>query len=89
MPVTEEMEVPYDLHRFIIGQKGKDVRSMMEQFDVNIIIPPQSDHSDIITIKGPPAKVEQTKAALRERIEQLEMEKQDRVSKKKYVFIFY
>lgn len=84
------MEVPYDLHRFIIGQKGKDVRSMMEQFDVNIIIPPQSDHSDIITIKGPPAKVEQTKAALRERIEQLEMEKQDRVSKTKlHVSIFY
>lgn len=74
------MEVPYDLHRYIIGQKGKDVRSMMEEFDVNIIIPPQSDCSDIITIKGPPAQVEQTKAALQVRIEQLELKKQDRVN---------
>ncbi|KFM62860.1 Vigilin, partial [Stegodyphus mimosarum] len=79
VPVTEEMEVPYDLHRFIIGQKGKDVRNMMEMYDVNIIIPPQNEHSDIITIKGPQANVDKTKAALKERIEQLELEKQDRL----------
>ncbi|XP_042900399.1 vigilin [Parasteatoda tepidariorum] len=79
VPTTEEIEVPYDLHRFIIGQKGKDVRSMMDMYDVNIIIPPQNDHSDTITIKGPPANVQKTKVALKERIEQLELEKQDRL----------
>ncbi|GFT30691.1 vigilin [Nephila pilipes] len=79
VPVTEEVEVPYDLHRFIIGQKGRDVRNMMEMFDVNIIIPPQNEHSDIITIKGPPDNVVKTKEALKERIEQLELEKQDRL----------
>ncbi|GFS49777.1 vigilin [Trichonephila inaurata madagascariensis] len=79
VPVTEEVEVPYDLHRFIIGQKGRDVRSMMEMYDVNIIIPPQNEHSDIITIKGPPENVAKTKEALKERIEQLELEKQDRL----------
>ncbi|GIX67510.1 vigilin [Caerostris darwini] len=79
VPVTEEMEVPYDLHRFIIGQKGRDVRSMMEMYDVNIIIPPQNEHSDVITIKGPPDNVVKTKEALKERIEQLELEKQDRL----------
>ena len=36
VPVTEEVPVPFDLHRFIIGQKGKDVREMMTTFDVNI-----------------------------------------------------
>lgn len=30
------MVVPYDLHRYVIGQKGKDVREMMTNFDVNI-----------------------------------------------------
>ncbi|CAL1268500.1 unnamed protein product [Larinioides sclopetarius] len=79
VPVTEEMEVPYDLHRFIIGQKGKDVRSMMETYDVNIIIPPQNEQSDVITIKGPPENVVKAKEALKERIEQLELEKQDRL----------
>lgn len=36
VPITIEVPVPYDLHRFIIGQKGKDVREMMTTFDVNI-----------------------------------------------------
>ncbi len=36
VPITSEVAVPYDLHRFIIGQKGKDVREMMTTFDVNI-----------------------------------------------------
>lgn len=36
VPVTAEVSVPFDLHRFIIGQKGKDVREMMTTFDVNI-----------------------------------------------------
>ncbi len=31
-----EVPVPYDLHRFIIGAKGKDVREMMMTYDVNI-----------------------------------------------------
>ncbi|GBN52283.1 Vigilin, partial [Araneus ventricosus] len=79
VPVIEKMEVPYDLHRFIIGQKGKDIRSMMETYDVNIIIPPQNEQSDVIAIKGPPENVAKAKEALKERIEQLELEKQDRL----------
>ncbi|GBO30777.1 hypothetical protein AVEN_108732-1, partial [Araneus ventricosus] len=72
------MEVPYDLRRFIIGQKGKDVRSMMETYDVHIIIPPQNEQSDVITITGLPEKVAKAKEALKERIKQLELEKHDR-----------
>ncbi|XP_054712100.1 vigilin-like [Uloborus diversus] len=79
VPVTEEMEVPYDLHRFIIGQKGRDVRQLMEDHDVNILIPPQGDCSDVITLKGAPENVRSAKQALQDRIEQLEHEKQDRL----------
>ncbi|KAG8181791.1 hypothetical protein JTE90_000083 [Oedothorax gibbosus] len=81
VPVSESVEVPYDLHRFIIGQKGRDVRSMMEKFDVSIIIPPQQDQSDVIIVKGTPDNVAKTKEALKERVGQLELDKQDRILK--------
>ena len=78
VPVTEEMQVPFDFHRFIIGQRGRDVRKMMEDHDVNISIPPAEDHSDIIKITGPPQNVAQAHDAMLERIKQLEGEKEDR-----------
>lgn len=79
VPVSETMEVPYDLHRFIIGQGGKDVRNLMETYDVNITIPSAAEQSDLVVINGPPANVQKAKAALVERIEKLEEEKQDRL----------
>lgn len=35
VPVTIEVEVPFDLHRFIIGQKGVGIRKMMDEFEVS------------------------------------------------------
>lgn len=78
VPVTEEMSVPYDLHRFIIGQKGRDVRKMMEDNDVNISIPPADEKCDSVRITGAPAKVARARAAMEARIEQLEGEQKDR-----------
>lgn len=34
VPVTIEVEVPFDLHRYIIGQKGSGIRRMMDEFEV-------------------------------------------------------
>lgn len=73
--------MPFDFHRFIIGQRGKDVRKMMDQFDVNISIPPQSEKSDVVKISGTPANVARAKEGMAERVEQLEKEKEDRVSR--------
>lgn len=73
------MDIPYDLHRFIIGTKGKDVREMMEKCDVNIDVPPANAQSDCIKIRGPPANVDKALITLKERVNQLELEKQDRV----------
>uniref|UniRef100_A0A1W7R994 Vigilin n=1 Tax=Hadrurus spadix TaxID=141984 RepID=A0A1W7R994_9SCOR len=78
VPITIDVEIPYDFHRYIIGQKGKDVREMMNKYDVNIEIPRQTEQSDIIKIRGSPANVEEAKAALLERAEQLEEEKRER-----------
>lgn len=35
VPVTIEVEVPFELHRYIIGQKGNGIRKMMEEFEVS------------------------------------------------------
>lgn len=81
VPVTIEVSVPFDLHRFIIGQKGKDVREMMTTFDVNIKVPSAEQQSDIIQISGPPSKVEAAREALLNRVADLEKEKEDRLLK--------
>jgi len=78
LPITLEVEVPYDLHGQIIGQKGKDVRQMMEDHDVNISIPALDLHSDVIKVTGPPAKVESARLALKKRVEELEEERKQR-----------
>lgn len=81
VPVTEETTVPFDYHRYIIGQQGKDVRRMMGDYDVNISIPPAEEHSDIVKVTGPPANVKRALQALHDKCDQLEREKEDRVSR--------
>merc|ERR1719295_1845057 len=39
VPVNLEVEVPFEYHRFIIGQKGEGVRELMNRFNVNIKVP--------------------------------------------------
>lgn len=77
--MTLEVNVPFDFHRFIIGMKGRDVRKMMEDCDVNISVPHVDQKSDVIRVTGPLANVEQAKVALIDRVAQLEQEKEDRV----------
>lgn len=79
MPVTEEVAIAYDLHRYIIGQKGRDVRKMMEDYDVSISIPPADDKSDVVRVTGPRANVDKAREALMGRVQQLEDEKQQKV----------
>jgi len=78
VPITEEVPVPFEFHRFIIGQKGRDVRKMMDEFDVNISVPPADQEQDIIRVTGPPANVSAAKVALKEKCIQLQGEKEDR-----------
>ena len=80
VPITEEVSVPFDYHRFIIGQKGRDVRQLMTDFEVNIAIPPPTDNSDLVKVSGPPQNVARAKQALLDKVQQLDEEKEDRVS---------
>lgn len=36
IPVSIEVEVPFEYHRMIIGKAGTNIKRIMEQFDVNV-----------------------------------------------------
>ena len=54
---------------------------MMNQFDVNIRVPPQEAKSDIICISGVPTNVEAAKEGLAEKVVELEKEKEEKALK--------
>ncbi|XP_072522982.1 vigilin [Salminus brasiliensis] len=78
VPVTVDVEVPYDLHRYIIGQKGSGIRKMMEDYEVNIWIPQPDQQSDVIKVTGQEASVERARQALLDRVKELQAEQEDR-----------
>uniref|UniRef100_A0A8C2A4K1 Vigilin n=1 Tax=Cyprinus carpio TaxID=7962 RepID=A0A8C2A4K1_CYPCA len=78
VPVTIDVEVSFDLHRYIIGQKGAGIRKMMEEYEVNIWVPQPEQQSDIIKITGQVASVERAKQGLLERVKELQAEQEDR-----------
>jgi len=71
-PVTEEVCVPPDYHRFIVGQKGRDVRRLMDDYDVNIAVPGVEACSDVLTVTGTPANVAKAKEAVLQRMAELD-----------------
>lgn len=81
VPTTIEVEVPFDYHRSIIGQKGKDVRELMETYDVHIKLSPAEEKLDYIEICGTPANVKSAKQAILEKCEILKAEKEDKILK--------
>lgn len=44
------MEVPFDYHRSIIGQKGQSIRELSDTHNVHIEIPNSEEHLDIIKV---------------------------------------
>lgn len=78
VPITEEIGVPFDLHRSIIGQQGKGVRELMTTYDVHIELSPQDKKLDLIKITGAAQNVRDAKSAIAERVKQLEADRQDR-----------
>jgi len=81
VPITAEVSVPYEFHRYIIGQKGTGVREMMNKYDVNIRVPAQDANSDIILISGVPSNVDAAKVGLAEKVKELEAEKEVKIQK--------
>uniref|UniRef100_A0A3P9M253 Vigilin n=1 Tax=Oryzias latipes TaxID=8090 RepID=A0A3P9M253_ORYLA len=78
VPITEDVEVSYELHRYIIGQKGSGIRKMMEEYEVNIWVPQPEKQLDVIKVTGLAANVERAKHGLLERVKDLQAEQEDR-----------
>nr|XP_020465644.1 vigilin [Monopterus albus] len=78
VPVTIEVEVPFELHRYIIGQKGSGIRKMMDEFEVNIQVPAPEQQSDKISITGLASHLDRAKEGLLERVKELQAEQEDR-----------
>ncbi|XP_077400366.1 vigilin [Vanacampus margaritifer] len=79
VPITEDVEVSYELHRYIIGQKGSGIRKMMEEYEVNIWVPQPEMQQDAIKVTGLVANVQRAKQGLLVRAKELRAEQEDRV----------
>ncbi|XP_064543886.1 vigilin [Drosophila montana] len=78
IPIEEELNVPFDLHRTIIGPRGANVRQFMSTHDVHVELPPSDLKSDIIKVSGTPARVAEAREALEKMIEDYEADRADR-----------
>lgn len=78
VPITEEIDVPFDLHRSIIGKRGDDVRELMNRYDVHIELSPQDQKLDVIKVSGAAQNVRDAKAAIADRVKELEKDREDR-----------
>ena len=86
VPVMEEVPVAVELHRFIIGSKGREVRQLMDECEVSIQVPPADDNIAVLRVSGIPDNVARAKQMLLQRVQQLEDEKEQRVSSLTYLF---
>ncbi|XP_052026446.1 vigilin-like [Apodemus sylvaticus] len=78
IPFTAEVQVPSHLHPYIIGHKGSGIKKIMSEFDVHTQVLQPGGNSDIISIMGLAAKVEQAKIKLEKQISALQTEIEDR-----------
>lgn len=80
VPVTVMVDVPYEFHGSIIGQRGREVRSLADEYRVSIDVPRAELKQSVITVYGPPKYCESTRQALLRKVQQFEAEKEERVS---------
>ena len=81
VPVNIQVEIPFEFHRYIIGQKGTGVRQLMTEYDVNIKVPPSEQQSNTIVITGTTNNAEKARNALNDRLKELEDEKAEKALK--------
>lgn len=68
-----------ELHRFIIGSKGRDIRQLMDDCEVSIQIPPADENIAALKVTGTPDNVARARRAILQKVQLLEDEKEQRV----------
>lgn len=76
------MKVPLDYHRYIVGTRGQDIRSLADKYHVQIDVPRPELQEELISIYGTSQNCEEAKQVLESRVMGLEAEKEERVSDK-------
>merc|ERR1719334_99418 len=71
VPIALEVDVPFEYHRYIIGQNGSGVRKLMTDHDVMIRVPPSDHKSSVIVLTGTADNVASAKVGLDERVEEI------------------
>jgi len=64
VPLTEAFEVPFEYHSKIIGQRGAQIRQLMNEHQVNIQLPPASQESNTVRVIGKAEAVASCKEAI-------------------------
>lgn len=64
--VTQEIDLPKEKHRLIIGPNGTIRHSLQSEFGVTIEIPRPNDESTVVKITGLPDKIDSAKAKIEE-----------------------
>jgi len=78
VPIILEVDIPFQMHRHVVGQHGKGVRELMKVHDVHITVPASDLLSDTIKILGSPKNVAAAKEALLNLREDLDAKERDR-----------
>jgi len=77
VPITLEVDVPFEYHRYIIGQNGSGVRKLMNAHDVMIKVPSSDQESPVILLTGTANNVASAKVGLEERVEEIKVKLED------------
>ncbi|CAJ0581839.1 unnamed protein product, partial [Mesorhabditis spiculigera] len=78
VPISKQVTVPFEMHRFLIGRGGETVRKIMQDCDVNIAIPKEEQQTEEITITGAHEAVELAIQAIDEKRVEFDAQAEDR-----------
>lgn len=81
IPISKNMEIPFEYHRFIIGKAGESIKKLMDEFDCNVQVPGTAMKSNTVVIRGHKDKVAECQEHLLTLLEQWDREKEDRLLK--------
>ena len=55
----EQMAIERGRHQFIVGDMGTSLQDFMHETGCSVILPPENDDSEMLTIVGPPERIEE------------------------------
>lgn len=78
VPISQQVPVPFEMHRFLIGKGGETIRKLMQDNYVNIAVPKDDLKADEITVTGTKDALENAIRAIDEKRVEYEALAEDR-----------